>query len=184
MGKSQRAKGVRGELEIAHMFQDAGFRAKRGVGQWQSASTCPDVILDDLPQYWIEVKRGAQTRPLEALEQATEAIGDRSLIPVAICRNDGGKAAATMWLIDWLRLVEPNPSNLAICAFSKVIVPIKDFMEAFGKYHADKKKKLPIPPGDSAAMAGSPVRTSGLPLVDEQDRDIETHQRDLFRQND
>lgn len=145
MGVSQRRKGVGGELEVAHIFQDLGFNARRGIGQFQSASLVPDVVLDDLPGYWIEVKRGAQTAPFAALEQATSACKGKK-IPLAICRNDGGKHNVTMYLLDWIsiRLWEMDHPDLhpVMDGTTKVSIPIDTFLHYFKKKHEDKCKQL------------------------------------------
>lgn len=182
MGKSQRRKGVTGELEIAHIFQEAGFRARRGVGQWQAATTCPDVILDDLPQYWIEVKRGAQTRPLEALGQAAKACGSKT--PIAICRNDGGAHTVAMSLPEWMALngavVFPISSLLV-----NVIMPLHNFMRIFEKKHADKNQQIPlIEDGSSDTMATSVERTIANEQHSEQVRNNIPSQPNLFIQPD
>lgn len=145
MGKSQRTKGVGGELDVAHIFQNLGFNARRGIGQFQSASLVPDVVLDDLQMYWIEVKRGAQTAPFAALEQATLACKGKK-IPLAICRNDGGKHHVTMYLSDWIDIHYPLLRVQGYFGLedqtTKVSIPIDLFLNHFTKKHADKCKQL------------------------------------------
>lgn len=87
MGASQRNKGARGEREIATRFTDEGFRCKRMVGQYHVGSNAPDVMLEDLPNFWIEVKRGARTNIRAALRQAEEA-KPHGHMAVAVTRDD------------------------------------------------------------------------------------------------
>lgn len=178
MGKSQRKKGVTGELEVAHLFQDAGFNARRGIGQWQSASLVPDVVLDDLPQYWIEVKRGAQTRPLEALDQAKKACGKK--IPIAITRNDKEKHLVAMDACDWVILANLD-WNISDAFGISVIMPFYIFLSAFKEKHADKCKQLSfITNRGSTTVAhttdGSTVSNGNLSNVP----DAVSSQQDLF----
>ena len=100
MGKWQRNKGAAFEREIANEFNKIGIRAKRsGLFQTQSADAEPDVTLLDLPNLWIECKKGIKTYPLKALKQAKEACSSYiGSIPVAICRDDHEKSIVTMEL--------------------------------------------------------------------------------------
>jgi hypothetical protein len=160
MGANQRRKGVSGELEVAHIFQKLGFSARRGIGQFQSASLVPDVVLDDLQQYWIEVKRGAQTAPFAALEQATIACKGKK-IPLAICRNDGDKHAVTMYLYDWADIRQPSMHAYGFFGMddqtTKVSIPIDTFLKYFAKKHADKCKQLTFKAVADTNPVASPV---------------------------
>jgi Holliday junction resolvase len=176
MGKSQRAKGVTGELEVAHLFQAKGFSARRGIGQWQSASACPDVILNDLHQYWIEVKRGAETKPLEALDQAEAACKNK--IPIAITRRDREKHWVTMRAIDWQvlrnQVMTENP-------LVRVIMPFSVFIEVFCVKHADKCKQLEFKlTRDTTTVDSSAIRSD---LNSENSAVIENQQTDMFKPN-
>ena len=144
---NQRTKGKTGELEVAHMFTAQGFRARRGVSQSQDATLFPDVMLDDLPQYWVEVKRGAETRPLKALEQAMDACGKRT--PIAVCRNDRAKATVTMRMSDWMTICyDPNyPQCYSQTPFAEmvtVLMPWETFIRAFLNKHSKDVKQLPL----------------------------------------
>ena len=179
MGASQRAKGVRGELEAAHLFRDIGFRARRGVGQWQSATLCPDVVLDDLPNYWIEVKRGAEVKPFEALEQAIKACGKK--IPIAITRKDKGKHSATMRLDDWLFIRRGFCADGQGASEAKVMVPIDEFLKAFSKKHEKECRQLSF----VANREGDPVvppdeRTPNTVGIEQAVSTNEPQQQTLF----
>lgn len=95
MGTMQRRKGANFEREVANLFKEAGFNARRGgFAQAQDAHNEPDVILDDMPGLWIECKRGAKTYPIGALKQAKEA-GGNGTIPLAVCKDDYDKITVT-----------------------------------------------------------------------------------------
>lgn len=173
MGKSQRKKGVSGELEVAHLFQAKGFSARRGIGQWQSATACPDVILNDLHEYWIEVKRGAEVRPLYALDQAEKACKNK--IPIAITRRDYDQHWVTMRAIDWQALknqvMTENP-------FIRVMMPFSVFIEVFCVKHADKCKQLEFKLTRDTNTMGSPSIRSDTSGEDSSSSKAE--QKDLF----
>lgn len=129
-------KGKRGEDEVAKIFQGYGFNAERtGFMQSSRANLGSDVTLTDLPQYWIEVKRGSQTRPLEALQQATESCGNQ--IPVAICRNDRSEATVCMYMSDYLDLLQEN--KVTKLETEKVILSLKLFMKHFVEKHREQQ---------------------------------------------
>lgn len=113
----QRRKGATGELEVAHLFQEAGFHARRGgMGQSQSSHITPDVVVKNLPFLWIEVKRQAQTRPLEALKQADKALEDDKYenFKCAVCftRNNGEKWEVWTRVADLLAMNVIGPTEL------------------------------------------------------------------------
>jgi hypothetical protein len=53
-GRSSRQKGKRGEREVAHLFTDRGYQARRGDSQSRGAR---EADVEDT-KWWIEVKRG------------------------------------------------------------------------------------------------------------------------------
>lgn len=113
----QRRKGAAGELEVAKLFISNGYDARRGgMGQSQGASITPDVVVETLPFLWIEVKRQAQTRPLEAIEQADKALTDNKYqqYKAAVCftRNNGEKWAVWTRIVDLVTLSVIEPSKL------------------------------------------------------------------------
>lgn len=136
MSKSQRTKGAVGEREVAHLFQEHGILARRGVRQTQDAHGEPDVVLEDLPNIWLEVKRGAQTRPIQALLQAEEACKNTNRIPFAICRNDHEKHTVTMRMETfdfYLCGVEPNGQT----GQAVVIMDWREFITLFKQRYSD-----------------------------------------------
>lgn len=69
IGKMSKNKGKNGELSVANLLNEFGFKSKRGV-QFQGGADSPDVV-SDLP-FHIEVKRTETFSLYKALEQATD----------------------------------------------------------------------------------------------------------------
>ena len=69
MSKSQRDKGAAAEREIANIFKDHGFNARRG----QCFNHEPDVIVFELPWLHIEVKRHEKIQMPAWIKQSSEA---------------------------------------------------------------------------------------------------------------
>ncbi len=107
-GKSSRRKGHDWERDVARQMRDIfGDRVKRG---WQvrEGTDAPDV--DGTP-FWIECKKGKKTNIRAALLQAQDAAGHLhgagdNRPPLAVCKDDGMRATATMYLDDFLDLVK------------------------------------------------------------------------------
>jgi hypothetical protein len=109
-GKAPRVKGHRFEREVSDLFKELyGEHVKRGF-QTRDGSECPDV--DGTP-FWIECKKGKQTRPLAALQQAEEASDGR--VCIAVCCNDRDAPTVTLRLYDFMSVLvlgkEMNDGN-------------------------------------------------------------------------
>jgi len=92
MGKiNSRAKGARGERELASFLTEEGFPAKRGVqfSQGRFGLTGDDVICDSLPLH-IECKRVEAGNPYTWLEQAVRDAKEGKIPTVFHKRNDHG----------------------------------------------------------------------------------------------
>ena len=96
---NSRAKGKRGELEVAELLRSHGYEARRGQ-QYSGASGDPDVI--GLPGYHIEVKRTERFDLYGAMEQAERDARDGE-IPVVFHRKSRKKWVA---VIDADRLLD------------------------------------------------------------------------------
>jgi Holliday junction resolvase len=74
-----RAKGARGERELALFLTDAGFPAKRGVqfSQGKHGLTGADVLCEALDFMHIECKRVEKLSLYEALSQALRDAGSK-----------------------------------------------------------------------------------------------------------
>lgn len=104
MGKMSKAKGRRGEIEVAHFLQEHGFNARRGQ-QYCGANGDADVV--GLPGIHIEVKRTEAFRMWDALTQAKNdaKIGE---IPAVFHRKNGKKWCVVMDAEDFLKLYDSS----------------------------------------------------------------------------
>lgn len=103
MGKMQRRKGHDFERAIAGRLREIMPSAgvKRGL-QGRDGSDAPDVVA---PAFWVECKRG-RTPPIRpALAQAEKA-NPGGYWSTAVTKADREPALVTMYLDDWLELVE------------------------------------------------------------------------------
>lgn len=100
---NSRAKGCRGELELAHWLTDRGHPARRGQ-QYSGSPDSPDVICPSLPGVHLEVKRTECLRIHEAVAQAVNDAGDK--VPVVAHRRNRGEWLAVLRLADLLTLIE------------------------------------------------------------------------------
>lgn len=102
-GRSSRAKGQRGERDLAHALRREfpGLEFKRGY-QARGGHEQPDVM--GLPGYHLESKFSDRPRPREALEQA---IGDAKPgeRPVVVIRQTRCEPYVVMRFADWADLV-------------------------------------------------------------------------------
>lgn len=100
MGKAQRDKGKRGELEIAHILEDHGYDARRGQ---QYCGTNGDADVVGVSGLHIEVKRTERCIPYKFLEQAKDdARNDEK--PVVFHRQSRKPWIVIMDLDDFLDL--------------------------------------------------------------------------------
>src|SRR6266542_283522 len=87
-GKRSRRKGSRGELELAHLFEEHGFPCRRTPNSGGLAVkgdlTAPDGS-PAIPGYHFEVKRAETLRVPEWLRQAHADAGE--LVPVVCFRS-------------------------------------------------------------------------------------------------
>ncbi len=97
MGINSRAKGARGERELARVLRGYGYDCRRGQ-QYCGANGDADVI--GLPGIHIECKRGQRLNIDDAMLQA---IRDRreGEYPAVFHRKNNGKWMVTMLLDDW-----------------------------------------------------------------------------------
>ena len=84
MGKMSRDKGKTGELEVAHLIESYGFKARRGQ-QHRGGPGTPDVI-HSIPNLHIEVKRTETLSLYKALDQAWDEAGDGE-VPIVFHRR-------------------------------------------------------------------------------------------------
>jgi len=96
MGKTERNKGKRGELELAHKLSNLfGIVAKRG-NQYKGSPDSPDVVA--LSGIHVECKRVEKFQLYPSLEQAANDSGDN--IPVVMHRRNRKDWVVIMYLDD------------------------------------------------------------------------------------
>ena len=104
-GRRSRTKGAQGERELVHVFEAAGIKAHRGLSQCRGGGAEEaDVVLDELPQYHLEVKRGKKPNLHAAYKQAA-ADASAGQVPVAVTRCDGEGWRVTLALDEFIRLL-------------------------------------------------------------------------------
>lgn len=104
MGKMSREKGKRFEREVAGLFKDEGYDARRSAQYCGSTGEAADVI--GAPGIHIECKHAEQMRLYEWMDQAvrdTEA-GGKPELPVVIHKKNSEPVLCTMLWCDWIRL--------------------------------------------------------------------------------
>ncbi len=96
---NSRAKGKRGELELAKVLRGNGFDSHRGQ-QFKGSQDSPDVTgIDGIH---IECKRVERLNLDEAMEQSIRDAGQDT--PVVMSRKNGKKWLVTMRLEDFIRI--------------------------------------------------------------------------------
>lgn len=100
MGKTQREKGKRGERELAGVFREYGYDARRGQ-QYCGAAGNADVI--GLPGIHVECKRVEKLNLLDAVAQAVNGAFP-GFLPAVFHRRDRCEWLVTMRLSDWIKI--------------------------------------------------------------------------------
>ncbi|KKM79297.1 hypothetical protein LCGC14_1351320 [marine sediment metagenome] len=101
MGKMERDKGKRGELEVAALMREYGFEARRGQ-QHRGGSDSPDII-HDIPGVHVEVKFREQFSLYPAIEKAGQEVLDE--FPVVFHRRKGKPWVVVMYANDFLGIM-------------------------------------------------------------------------------
>ena len=97
---NSRAKGSKGEREIAKILRDYGFDARRGQ-QYSGLNGDADVI--GIPDYHLEIKRVERLNIYEAMEQSQRDARENET-PVVIHRKNRKPWLVTMTLEDFIGL--------------------------------------------------------------------------------
>lgn len=97
---NSRQKGARGERELAKVFREHGYEARRGQ-QYCGISGDADVI--GLPGIHVECKRVEHLNILDAVSQAVRD-ANTGEIPAVFHRRDRSEWLVTMRLEDWFTL--------------------------------------------------------------------------------
>jgi len=138
---NSRAKGVRGELQVAHLFQKSGYKAERGQ-QHDGRSGHADVV--GVPYIWIEVKRDQDLNVLKAIEQAERDSAGyyertrEDLLPVVIHRKNREEWKCTMRLLDLLSLSGSMPFAVAVPTDGLVTMTWSDWIRVYMAYETER----------------------------------------------
>lgn len=107
---NSRAKGKRGELELAEFFRLNGVAARRGQ-QFHGGADSPDLVTDLDDEYHFECKRVEAGNPYDWLAQAIRDAGPGK-IPVVCHRRNGKDWIAILRLEDFINPpVNKEPSD-------------------------------------------------------------------------
>ena len=98
---NSRAKGKRGELELAEDLRKFGYDARRGQ-QFAGGADSPDVVCTGLEDFHIEAKRVEAGNLYGWLEQAVRDAGGK--VPVVMHRRSRKGWVAILRLEDFLAL--------------------------------------------------------------------------------
>lgn len=109
MSKSERRKGTSGELEVARIFQAAGFDCNRTPNSGGLRITGD--LYGDVPAH-VEVKRQERLQlPAWLRQAATEA--PAGSLPVVVFRQNGGEWYASLPLLGLVDLLAADRSGAA-----------------------------------------------------------------------
>lgn len=98
---NSRNKGKGGELEVAHLLQEAGYPGRRGC-QYHGGTDSPDVVgIDGIH---IEVKRTERTDIYGWMEQASRDAGEN--IPAVFHRKNRNEWVVILPVKGFLELVK------------------------------------------------------------------------------
>ena len=98
MGKSEREKGRKGELEVANILKDYGFKARRGLVFMHEAD-----LVTELPIHF-EVKRQETLRINDWWKQSESATGEDE-IPTVVFRRNREPWKIMLSLTDFLEIL-------------------------------------------------------------------------------
>lgn len=99
---NSRAKGARGERELAHVLQEYGYDTRRGQ-QYCGANGDADVV--GLPNIHIECKRVEKLNIDKAMQQAMDDCPENE-VPVVMHRKDRQRWLVTMTMDEWMKFYE------------------------------------------------------------------------------
>lgn len=104
MATNGRAKGARGERELAKLLRAEGYQTRRGQ-QFCGANGDADVV--GLPGIHIECKRVEKLNLYDAMAQSKHDARDGE-IPVVMHRRNNCEWLVTMSLRDWLKVYKES----------------------------------------------------------------------------
>lgn len=101
MSANSRAKGAKGERELAGILRNNGFQNARRGQQYSGANGDADIV--GLPGIHIECKRNERLNVYEAIDQAKRDALDPKY-PTVMWRKNNHEWLVTMRLSDWITL--------------------------------------------------------------------------------
>lgn len=114
MGKMSREKGKRFEREVATMFKEYGYTARRSSQYAGNTGEAADVI--GVPGIHLEAKHQEKMHLYDWYEQANrDAIEeDKGNLPVVIHRANCKPVLVTMMFDDWIRLYREWEASMSL----------------------------------------------------------------------
>ncbi len=88
IGRGSKIKGSNGELEVAALFKKNGYAARRSSQFCGSSGDAQDVMVLDVPELHVEVKRTERLNLYEAMEQVERDNIKKRQIPVIFHRRN------------------------------------------------------------------------------------------------
>lgn len=104
---NSRAKGKRGELELANKLKEYGYNCRRGQ-QYSGANGDADVV--GLAGVHIECKRVERLNIYAALKQSIKDARDKET-PVVMHRTNREEWLVTMRLSDWIQMYKGGAND-------------------------------------------------------------------------
>ena len=99
---NSRAKGARGERELANLLKEYGYECRRGQ-QYSGANGDADVV--GLPNIHIECKRVEKLNIDKAMQQSMDDARENE-VPVVMHRKDRQRWLVTMTMDEWMKFYE------------------------------------------------------------------------------
>ena len=109
MAVDSRAKGCRGERNAAETLRDTfGWKSARRSQQFCGADSTADLIVEENPDIYWEIKRVQRLNVPKTMEKAKEDCGRKT--PVLMHRRNGEQWLLTIYLSDLPRLAHAYDS--------------------------------------------------------------------------
>ena len=137
---NSRAKGVRGELAVAHLFQKYGYKAERGQ-QHDGMSGHADVV--GVPYLWIEAKWREELNLEQAMQQAERDCSElrrqgEDSLPVVVHKKNRQKWSVTMRLYDLISMTGAAPFSSLVPTDGLVTMDWDDWIRVYMAYEQER----------------------------------------------
>ena len=104
MPTNGKQKGKAGERELARLFRDNGFRARRGQ-QFKGTPDSPDILCEELGWMHVECKRVESFQLYKSLNQAREDASEEQ-VPVVFHRKNKEEWVTVLRAQDFLNIIK------------------------------------------------------------------------------